>query len=209
MEYVFTRHNVGFRVIDELARRCGVRLKEHGGETMLAQASLAGKQVILARPLTYMNRSGVAVSALMRRFSLEDDQLLVFYDDMDLPLGRLRLRPSGGSGGHRGMESLIALLATHNFPRLRFGVGREELGEGETVADYVLAPFNEAEEQVVQKAVSLAADATELFLRQGIEAAMNRYNIKDKKQETRGKSENSKVSSQNGKSEENKSDEDL
>ena len=187
MEYVFTRHNVGFRVIDELARRCAVRLRENPGETMLAQASLAGKPVILARPLTYMNRSGVAISALMRRFSVEDEQLLIFYDDMDLPLGRLRLRPGGGSGGHRGMESIIALLATDNFPRLRFGVGREGLTEEEGVASYVLTPFSEAEEQVVQRAVALAADATELMLRQGIEAAMNKYNAKDKKQELKEK----------------------
>ncbi len=182
MEYVFTRHNVGFRVIDELAHRCAVRLREHPGETMLAQSSLAGKQVVLARPLTYMNRSGVAVSALMRRFSVEDEQLLVFYDDMDLPLGRLRLRPGGGSGGHRGMESIIAQIATDNFPRLRFGVGREGLTEDEGVASYVLTPFSEADEEVVQKTVALAADAVELFLRQGIEAAMNRYNAKEKNQ---------------------------
>ena len=189
MEYVFSRHNVGFRVIDELAHRCAVRLKEHPGETMLAQATLSGKKVILARPLTYMNRSGIAVSALMRRYSLEDEQLLVIYDDMDLPLGRLRLRPSGGSGGHRGMDSIITHLASDHFPRLRFGVGREGLEAVEGAAGYVLAPFSETEEQVVQHAVTLAADAAELFLRQGIEAAMNRYN--SKKQEPDHNSEDS------------------
>ncbi|MEW5920918.1 MAG: aminoacyl-tRNA hydrolase [Bacillota bacterium] len=177
MEYAFTRHNVGFRVIDELARRCAVKLKEVKDETLLAQASLAGKRVVLACPLTYMNRSGVAVNALLRRFSLGAEDLLVFYDDMDLPLGRLRLRPGGGSGGHRGMESLIAMLGTDNFPRLRLGVGRDAAAEGEEVARYLLTPFSAAEELVVQDAVLQAAGAAELFLRQGIDAAMNRYNV--------------------------------
>lgn len=176
MEYVFTRHNVGFRVIDELARRCGVKLKEIKEETLLAQASLAGNRVIMACPLTYMNRSGVAVNALLRRFSLSAEDLLVFFDDMDLPLGRLRLRPGGGSGGHRGMESLIAMLHTDQFPRLRLGVGRDAAAEGEEVARYLLSSFSEKEEQLVQEAVIRAADAAELFLRQGLNAAMNSYN---------------------------------
>lgn len=180
MKYVFTRHNVGFRVIEELARRSAVRLKEHPGETMLARASLKGKEVILGCPLTYMNRSGVAVSTLLRHYSLAPEQLLVIYDDLDLPLGRLRLRPCGGSGGHRGMESIIAMLSTDQFPRLRFGVGRES--PGAAVPDYLLTPFTEAEEQVVGNGVALAADAVECFLQKGLETAMNRYN--SKKQET-------------------------
>lgn len=176
MEYVFTRHNVGFRVIDELAHRCGVKLKEVKDEALLAHVSLAGQKVVLACPLTYMNRSGVAVKALLHRFSLSAADLLVFYDDMDLPLGRLRLRPGGGSGGHRGMESIIAMLQTDHFPRLRIGVGREAEAEGEEVARYLLTSFSEAEQGVVQKVVMRAADAVELFLRQGLDAAMNRYN---------------------------------
>lgn len=176
MEYVFTRHNVGFRVIDELTRRFAVRLKEHPGETMLAQKSLGGTEVFLACPLTYMNRSGVAVNALLQRYSLDREQLLVIYDDLDLPLGRLRLRPGGGSGGHRGMESIIAHLGTDEFARLRFGVGREGLAEGEDAAPYLLTPFGEEEEKVVGEGVIRAADAVELLLRQDMETAMNRYN---------------------------------
>jgi PTH1 family peptidyl-tRNA hydrolase len=180
-EYAFTRHNIGFRVIEELARRCGVRLKQTVGEALSVQTTLAGQKVVLACPLTYMNRSGVAVKVLLRHYSLDVAQLLVFYDDLDLPLGRLRLRPAGGSGGHRGMQSLIGLLATQNFPRLRLGVGRENLAQGdlageEAVADYLLTPFSAAEEEAVQDAVSRAAAAAELYLRVGLEAVMNRYN---------------------------------
>ncbi len=175
-EYVFTRHNVGFRVIDELAHRCRVKLKEFKDESLLAQASLAGKEVLLACPQTYMNRSGVAVKALLRRFSLGPERLLVFYDDLDLPLGRLRLRPGGGSGGHHGIESIIAMLQTDQFPRLRLGVGRETGAGDEAVASYLLSPFRREEEPAIQQAVIRAADAVELFLRRGLDAAMNRYN---------------------------------
>lgn len=181
MEYVFTRHNIGFRVIDELARRCGVKLRQTMREALSVQTSLAGQKVVLACPLTYMNRSGVAAKVLLRHYSLDAAQLLIFYDDLDLPLGRLRLRPAGGSGGHRGMQSLIGLLATQNFPRLRLGVGREKLAGGDlagekAVADYLLAPFSAAEEEIVHDAVSRAAAAAELYLREGMEAAMNRCN---------------------------------
>ena len=176
VEYALTRHNIGFRVIDELARRCGVRLKQTVGEALSVQTSLAGQKVVLACPQTYMNRSGIAVKALLRHYSLEVARLLVFYDDLDLPLGRLRLRPSGGSGGHRGMESLIGLLGTHNFPRLRLGVGREYLAGEEAVADYLLTPFSAAEEESVHDVVSRAAAAAELYLRGGMDAAMNRCN---------------------------------
>ena len=173
---MFTRHNAGFWVIDELAHRCAVSLKEACGEALLARASLAGQNVVLARPLTYMNRSGVAIKALMRHFSVSPPDLLVFYDDMDLPLGRLRLRPGGGSGGHLGLESIIALVSTENIPRLRLGVGKGEDKEEKGVVQHLLTPFSVSEERIIQRAVIRAADAAELYLQQGIEAAMNKYN---------------------------------
>jgi len=176
VKYALTRHNIGFRVIDELARQCGVRLKQAVGEALSVQTFLAGQKVVLACPQTYMNRSGIAVKVLLRHYSLDATQLLVFYDDLDLPLGRMRLRPAGGSGGHRGMESLIGLLATQNFPRLRLGVGRGDMAGEKAVADYLLTPFSAAEEEVVHDAVSRAAAAAELYLREGMEAAMNRCN---------------------------------
>jgi len=174
IEYAFTRHNVGFWVIDELLSRCGTRLKEAKCHSYFVQASLGEKEVILAKPLTFMNRSGVAVAALLKLFSLAPENLLVIYDDLDLPLGRIRLRPGGGSGGHKGVASIIALLKNEGFPRLRVGVGRPATGEDEV--DYLLSPFTPQEERKILQSVLTAADAIEVFLSKGLEEAMNRFN---------------------------------
>lgn len=175
-EYALTRHNAGFWVIDELAARSKARLKEVRHRSLFSRALLSGKEVILAKPLTFMNLSGLAVEALLKHFSLEPDRLLVIYDDMDLPLGKIRLRPKGGSGGHKGMASIIARLGLEEFPRLRLGIGRGGGAEVSDAAAYVLSPFELEEEPLIRKAVILAADAVELFLVRGIEEAMNRYN---------------------------------
>lgn len=174
LRYALTRHNTGFWVIDEMAARGKVNLREITGRSCLAQAKFAGKEVVLAKPLTFMNRSGLAARALLRHFSLEPENLLVIYDDLDLPLGRIRLRPKGGSGGHRGLASIINFLQTGDFPRLRLGIGRSEgMDSG---ADYVLSPFTPGEEEQILKAVQTAADALETYLAHGLQEAMNRYN---------------------------------
>lgn len=176
IKYALTRHNVGFWIVDALASRAGVKLKKVCCRSYTARAVLAGKEVVLAKPLTYMNRSGLAVRALLQYFSLQPENLLVIYDDLDLSPGRLRLRSRGGSGGHRGMASVIALLGSENFARLRLGIGRPpgETGDG---VDYVLSHFKADEERQIMEAVELAADAVETFLAYGLEAAMNRYNV--------------------------------
>lgn len=174
IRYALTRHNVGFWVVDEVAARGKAGFQEVTGQSCLARTMLAGKKVILAKPLTYMNRSGLAVHALLRYFSLGLENLLIIYDDLDLPLGRLRLRPKGGSGGHNGLSSIIAFLGTEEFPRLRLGIGHPE--EAESGAAYVLSPFTPVEEEQMLETVRLAADALELFLSNGLEEAMNRYN---------------------------------
>jgi PTH1 family peptidyl-tRNA hydrolase len=179
IKYAFTRHNAGFWVIDELASRSKARLREVRGESFIARTFVAGREVILAKPLTFMNRSGTAVAALLRLFSLERKNLLIVYDDMDLPPGKIRLRARGGSGGHKGMASIITLLQSEEIPRLRLGIGRpdsfeESISGGEI--DYVLSPFPPAEEKIVLEAVLRAADAIEVFLTRGLEEAMNRYN---------------------------------
>jgi len=180
-EYARTRHNAGFLVIDELASRCRTRLKEIKFESYFARTVLARTNLILAKPLTYMNRSGVAVAGLMRHFSIVPEQLLIIYDDMDLSPGRIRLRPAGGSGGHKGVSSIIAHLGSEEFPRLRLGIGRDEKQKrAETreqqVISHVLSSFQPEEEIVMQEAVQAAADAVEVFLQKGIEVAMNRFN---------------------------------
>ena len=180
-EYLRTRHNAGFLVIDELASRSRTRLMEIKCESYFARTVLAGKSVILAKPLTFMNRSGVAVAALLRYFSAAPEHLLIIYDDMDLPPGKIRLLPQGGSGGHKGVSSIIAHLGSEQFPRLRLGIGRDEKQKiagrrEEQVISHVLSPFQPEEEGLIQDAVKAAADAVELFLSKGIEEAMNRFN---------------------------------
>jgi len=181
IKYAFTRHNVGFWVVDELSSRGKARFREARCRSYIAQASLADKKIILAKPLTFMNRSGRAVAALLEYFSLEQDRLLVIYDDLDLPLGRIRLRRGGGSGGHKGMASVITFLQSENIARLRLGIGRPQ-GFGESLSydkDYVLSTFSPAEEKIVLEAVLRAADAVEIFLGRGLEEAMNKYNVRE------------------------------
>lgn len=179
-EYVRTRHNAGFLVIDELASRCKTRLKEVKFESCFTRTVLAETSLILAKPLTFMNRSGVAVARLIHHFSIAPENLLIIYDDMDLPPGKIRLRPAGGSGGHKGVSSVIYHLGSEQFPRLRLGIGRDgdegTASREQQVISYVLSPFKPEEEALIQDAVQAAADAAEVFLKKGIEVAMNRFN---------------------------------
>ncbi|HHU76938.1 MAG TPA: aminoacyl-tRNA hydrolase [Firmicutes bacterium] len=180
IRYVHTRHNAGFLVIDELASRLGVRLKEIKFESYFTRTTLAQADLLLAKPLTYMNRSGVAVAGLFRYFAIDVKNLLLIYDDMDLPLGKIRLRPGGGSGGHRGIGSVIYHLGCEQFPRLRLGIdrgkGKDAADRKEQVVSYVLSPFRPEEEDIFLDTVQKAADAVETFLQKGIEEAMNKFN---------------------------------
>ena len=174
-EYALHRHNVGFRVLDALARDQGltfVRNKE--ARARVAEGRIAGREVILAKPQTFMNLSGKAVARLSRLYGIPPQRLLVVYDDLDLPLGRLRLRPQGGSGGHKGMRSIIDLLGSQSFPRLRVGIGRPP--GGMEAADYVLQPFDPKEQPLVEAVVERVVAAVLSWLEEGIEAAMERYN---------------------------------
>jgi PTH1 family peptidyl-tRNA hydrolase len=171
-EYVATRHNVGFRCLQYLARKHRLTFSRRECRARVAEGEIASRPVLLARPYTYMNRSGVAVGCLVRKYRLSLSDLLVIYDDMDLPPGQIRLRPGGSAGGHHGMESIIAALGSPDFARLRIGIGPPA---GDPI-DYVLGTFAEGEREAAAGAISRAAEAVECLLRQGIEAAMNRYN---------------------------------
>ncbi len=175
IRYAHTRHNAGFWVVDELAFRGKVKFKDIKCNAFIVETVLAGENVLLAKPLTFMNRSGLAVKALLEHFALGIEELLVIYDDMDLPPGRLRLRPGGGSGGHKGMASIIAQLGSEDFFRLRLGVGRGP-GNFSDEADFLLTPLTSGEMERMHELVLTAADAAEVFLTGGIEQAMNRYN---------------------------------
>ena len=171
-DYARTRHNIGFMVVDELARRADVALR-CGGLYRAGEARLGDAYAILAEPLTFMNESGIAVCRLLQEHGLPAAQLLVVHDDVDLPFGRLRLRPGGSAAGHRGVLSIIAALGTDRFARLRVGIGRPQRG---SVRDYVLSPFTSEEEQVLPLLVDRACDAVMTFLHEGIEKAMSVYN---------------------------------
>jgi PTH1 family peptidyl-tRNA hydrolase len=174
-KYRGTRHNVGFEVVDELARRWGVSSFETFGSALYARARtpLVGDPVVLAKPMTYMNASGEAVAGLAGFYKIDPGQLLVVVDEVQLPIGRLRLRPSGSAGGHNGLKSIVQHLGP-GFPRLRIGVGRGD--PRWDLADHVLSRFSSDERLVIERAIARAADAAETFLAEGIEAAMNRYN---------------------------------
>ncbi len=172
VDYRVTRHNIGFRVIEEVARRHGVSDWEQRPSCELAVIT-AGRFVLLSRPLTYMNRSGEAMRWLLEEFGLTPESMLVVVDDVDLPLANLRLRRSGGPGTHNGLRSLCEEVGT-DFPRLRVGVrGDDMTGD---LADYVLSSFTEEEADAANAAVERAADAVESVLSGGFEAAMNVYN---------------------------------
>ena len=177
-EYEASRHNVGFRVVDEIARRCGLDRWSRDCETLvtLARCEAAGT-VLLGKPQTYMNRSGYAALCLVERHGIAPVDLLVVVDDVNLPLGRLRLRRTGTPGGQRGLESVLEALRTDDVPRLRLGVQEGETPpRGDELVDYVLSPFGREREKEVGEMVERAAEACAAWLAEGVEAAMNRYN---------------------------------
>jgi PTH1 family peptidyl-tRNA hydrolase len=172
--YRETRHNLGFRVVETLARRLGVALDATECNSVTGRR---GDDLLLVLPQTYMNRSGYAVRCLVERHGLEPGDVLVVYDEVALPLGRLRLRPGGSPGGHRGMESVVENLRTDRVPRLRLGCGAEEgPPPADDLVEYVLSPFRPEEREAAGEMVERAADACRAWLGEGIEAAMNRYN---------------------------------
>ena len=173
-DYRTTRHNAGFLVVEELRRRHGGPPVERAGRSLLCRLRLGHRQVVLARPQTYMNRSGEAAEALLKLGRVAPRDLLVICDDVYLELGTIRLRPRGSHGGHNGLRSIIERLGTDQFPRLRIGVGSPEPGADR--AAYVLEPFPRADRERLKEIVRQAADCAETVATEGIERAMNRFN---------------------------------
>ena len=173
-QYARTRHNVGWLVVEKLADAYGLSFDRLQFKARVAQGTAHGRRVILAKPLTYMNLSGEAVGPLLRFYKVELDHLLLVYDEMDIPFGTLRLRPSGGSGGHGGMRSVIGVLGTEAFARVRVGVGRPP--PGWDPPDFLLAPWTRDEETHVPDLVARGAQAAHTWLTEGLLPAMNRFN---------------------------------
>jgi len=173
-EYRETRHNVGFMVIDQVCKTAGISLSRVQSKAIIGVGQFAGRRLVLAKPQTFMNLSGQAVAALVRFYKVPLEQILVAHDDLDLPLGTLRLRPSGGSAGQKGIASTIQQLGTQDFGRMRIGIGRPP-GQMEP-SSYVLQPFTKSEQLLVDQMLERAVGAVERFMKDGLEAAMNQYN---------------------------------
>ncbi|MGI6359332.1 MAG: aminoacyl-tRNA hydrolase [Bacillota bacterium] len=172
-QYSGTRHNAGFMVIEELARRHRIRVHGTLGQAIAGRGFVNEQPVVLLQPTTYMNRSGVAVAAAVRQLNLALSDLLVISDDLDLPVGSIRLRAQGSSGGQKGLRSIIEALNTQDFARLRIGIGRPEDMD---VTDYVLRPFAGEERQLAKEAISRACDAVEVWVEHGVERAASQHN---------------------------------
>lgn len=173
--YQNTRHNLGFLTLQALARRHNISIEKKKFESLYGLGEIRNKKVLLLTPLTYMNRSGLAVSQFLRYFQLTQDQLIVIHDDLDLAWTRIRLVPKGGAAGHKGILSLIEHLKTQEFIRIRMGIGRPS--EDRPSEDYVLESFSSAEKRDLPHCLDQACDALEVVLDQGVTAAMNRFNV--------------------------------
>lgn len=169
--YAATRHNVGFQALDHLAKRHHLSFRKARLQGLLARGKIESRRVVLLKPLTYVNRSGDVVVPLLRGYRLPLDRLLVIYDDLDLPLGRIRIREQGSAGGHKGMASIIDRLGPE-VPRLRVGIGRTEADPQE----YVLSPFTAEERVIMEEGYEGIADAVECIIREGLSKAMERFN---------------------------------
>lgn len=173
-EYRENRHNAGFMILDRLAARLGVAFSRMESRALVTKSKYKDLEIVLAKPQTFMNLSGVSVSALLRYYKIPHEHLMVAFDDVDLPLGMLRLRPGGGSAGQKGLASIIERLGTQEFPRLRLGIGRPP-GRMDAAA-YVLQDFHLSEKQIISETLDRAVDAILTFVTTDLVTAMNKYN---------------------------------
>jgi len=180
--YANNHHNIGFMCLNHFARTQGIRFDKKQGKARVGTGEVAGSKVVLARPQTYMNRSGEPVGYLIKRFGINFNDLLVIHDDLDLPLGKIRIRQGGGSGGHKGIESIVACLGSQDFLRLRVGIGRPtatedsiEISDADIIA-YVLSDFTPDQKQIITTVIPRVSEAIYCLLTEGLTAAMNKYN---------------------------------
>jgi PTH1 family peptidyl-tRNA hydrolase len=173
-EYEETRHNMGYKTIDVLSSNENIEVRRNKFHSLIGRGSIAGRKAVLVKPETYMNRSGIAVREAAMYFNVAPENLIVIYDDIDLPVGSIRIRKSGGAGTHNGMKSVVQELGSKDFIRIRIGVGAARAGED--LVDRVIGKVPEAEKKLLQSAVSEAADAVRDILAIGVDNAMNRHN---------------------------------
>lgn len=180
-EYEKTRHNSGFMAMDVLADRLGVTVETKKFNALVQTVRIEGQAVLLMKPLTYMNESGSAVAQAVKFYQIEPEDILIMHDDMDLPVGSVRIRARGSAGGQKGMKSIIQALGTENIARIRIGVGHSTPGEHDLVPDWVLSPVAKADKEVYETALKDAADAAYDWVYRSFGEIMNDYNLKPKK----------------------------
>lgn len=181
--YAHNRHNIGFRCINHLSKLHSIPIKQHQCRSQVGTGKIAGIEVILAKPKTFVNLSGEAVGSLIRKYKIPANDVIVIYDDLDLPLGKLRLRPGGSAGGHKGIKSIISALGSkEDFCRIKVGIGRPTEKDGtaitndEFIVNYVLSDFTYKEDDIINPAIAQIAEAIHCVLTEGIVAAMNKFN---------------------------------
>jgi PTH1 family peptidyl-tRNA hydrolase len=172
VKYAWTRHNIGFLVLDELIRRYGLTFKEKS-DYRICNGSIEGEKAIFLEPLTFMNRSGSAMASIYHRNNMLPDNIIVIHDDLDIETGRVKIRKRGSSGGHKGIESIIQHIGTNVFVRVKIGIGRDPFIPTE---DYVLSKFRKNELALIRESIVDAADAVECIIREGADKAMNKFN---------------------------------
>jgi peptidyl-tRNA hydrolase, PTH1 family len=180
IEYQFTPHNAGFLAVDRIAEDCGVMITNRRGRALTAKARLAGQEVLLAKPETFMNLSGLSVAALIEELEISVKDILVLYDELALPLGTIRIRQDGRPNGHNGVKSISGVLGTEEWLRIRIGVGKSALADGREIKaggkDYLLSPMRKQELAALDEVLDRVKDAVEVVLTEGVGAAMNRFN---------------------------------
>ena len=183
IEYQFTPHNIGFLAVDRIAEQCGVTIDNRHCKAMTGRSKIGNEEILLAKPETYMNLSGQSVLELVRKYEVNpQEDVLVIYDELDLALGMIRIRPRGSSAGHNGMQSIINALQTEEIARIRIGIAPDDPKKGG--AKYVLTPFRKSLLVTVDETLELTAKAVNVMLNEGIAPAMNRFNKKNKQDGT-------------------------
>jgi PTH1 family peptidyl-tRNA hydrolase len=187
IEYQFTPHNIGFLAVDRIAEQCGVTIDNRHCKALTGRSRIGNEEVLLAKPETYMNLSGMSVLELVRKYGADAEKdLIVIYDELDLPLGMIRVRQRGSSAGHNGMQSIINALQTEEIARIRIGVAPDDPRKGG--AKYILSPFRKSQLVGVDEALDQAAQAVSVIITDGIATAMNRFNRKNKPEDPAGES---------------------
>ena len=183
-QYENTKHNVGFLTIDVLAEKLGIRVSKIKHKALTGEGFISGEKVILVKPQTYMNLSGESIREILSFYKADPERLIVIYDDIDLPMGSLRIRKKGSAGTHNGMKSIIYQIVSEDFPRVRIGIGGERKGD---LADYVISGFRKEDRKTVEDSILRAADAVICTVEKGIDIAMGEYNTKAKKKSAQEK----------------------